>query len=148
MPSTPVFSPTTISPLLSTATTAASTTTTSYSFALSTTTAAAATSTTTVDALLKLCLLWSVLNKPELQRFGDDPDFPEVPQPPLICNDYLLGPYPGTSGAVPGKIVNGTFFEDVDPDPELRGPANTTSRRVFHSRIDHKYSSRSFAVIG
>jgi hypothetical protein len=49
-----------------------------------TTTTAFSTSTTTVDALLKLCLLWSVLNKPELQRFGDDPDFPEVPTPPLV----------------------------------------------------------------
>jgi hypothetical protein len=33
--------------------------------------------------------LWSVLNKPELQRFGDDPDFPEVPRAPLICNDFF-----------------------------------------------------------
>ena len=102
-------------------------------------------STTTADALLKLCLLWSVLNKPELQRFGDDPDFPEVPSPPLICNDYYLyngrAPYSSYGGS--GYTGNQNLTE-IDED-EPRG--NHSTRRVIH-RMDHKYSSRSFAVIG
>jgi|688.fasta_scaffold1692906_1 hypothetical protein len=108
---------------------------------LSTTTVASLTTTTTVDALLKLCLLWSVLNKPELQRFGDDPDFPEVPSPPLICNDYYLGQYAvSTTGSV-SKVGNESFDED-----EMRGNFSS-NRKVIH-KLDHKYSSRSFAVIG
>ena len=136
MPSTAVFT----TPVAFT--TAANLSTTTTPFPTST---AAAPSTTSVDALLKLCLLWSVLNKPELQRFGDDPDFPEVPNPPLICNDYILGSYSADPSAG-GKFLNGSQFDD-EPGPEMRSNM-TTPKRVFHNRIDHKYSSRSFAVIG
>ena len=133
MPSTPITSfPTSGFPTTSTL---------GPSTSLSTTTISSLPTTTTVDALLKLCLLWSVLNKPELQRFGDDPDFPEVPSPPLICDDYLLGPNTvSTSGSV-AKAGN----ESLDDD-EMRGNFSS-SRKVIH-KIDHKYSSRSFAVIG
>jgi len=40
--------------------------------------------TTTVDALLKLCLLWSVLNKPELSRRGEDSDIQDLQPTPVV----------------------------------------------------------------
>lgn len=52
---------------------------------LSTTTTSPA--TTTVDALLKLCLLWSVLNKPELSRRGEESDLHDLQPTPVVRNE-------------------------------------------------------------